>query len=131
MKSWRYLIYTDYGGPNEQLWPLAGAGNSWRDGASIDILDDRVSVTFRYPGLAHPQLPPDPNGDTVFANLPGYFNEDLTIVIRGRDTATDEPDFSQYVYLNGLRTLINQYPSASLGRWTEERVATFHLQFTR
>jgi hypothetical protein len=131
VKSWRYMVYSDYGRPTQQFWPLAGAGESWRNGVSIDILDDKVEVTFRYPGLAHPQLPPDPNGDTVFANLPGYFNKDLTIVIKGRDTAVDEPNFSQYVYLNGVRTLVNQFPSASLGRWTEERVATFHLQFKR
>ena len=131
VKSWRYMIYTDYRGPNQRFWQLSRAGDFWNDGVSIDILDDAVTVTFRYPGLNHPDLPPDPNGDTVFANLPGYFNEDLTIVIRGRDTAVNEPAFSQYVYLNGYRTLINEFPSASFGRWTEEKVATFHLQFTR
>ena len=130
VKSWEYFIYTDYGLPTEQFWPLARAGN-WANSVSINVLDDEVEVTFRYPGLAHPTLPPDPNGDTVFANLPGYFNEDLTLVMRGRDTAVDEPVFSQYVYLNGVRTLINQYPAASLGRWTEERIATFHLEFER
>jgi len=129
VKSWRYLIYSDYGTPSEQFWPLGSAGNWWRNGISIDVLDDEVQVTFRYPGPF--SASPDPNGDTVFANLPGYMNKDLTLVIRGRDTAVDEPEFSQYVFLNGEQSLINQYPASALGRWTEERVATFYLQFIR
>jgi len=129
VKSWRYLLYSDYGGPNQQFWALGNAGDAWRNGVSMDVFDDRVEVTFRYPGPT--SASPDPNGDTVFANLPGYFNQDLTLVIVGRDTAVDEPEFSQYVFLNGVRWLLNRYPAASLGRWTEERVARFHLQFKR
>jgi len=124
VKSWRYMFYSDYGTPNQQFWPLARAGDTWWNGASIDVLNDYVQVTFHYPLT-------DPHGDTVFDNLPGYYNTDLTLVIRGRDTAVDEPEFYQYVFLNGVKTLVNVFPSSTLGRWTEERVATFHLQFTR
>lgn len=130
VKAWEYYIYTDYGQPTEQFWPLGGAGY-WIDGVSVNVLDDVIDITFRYPGLSHPTLPPDPTGDTVFANLPGWINRDLTLVVRGRDTATNEPAFSQWVHLNGEPVLINQYPTGILGRWTEQRVATFHLKFTR
>ena len=68
---------------------------------------------------------------------------DLTILLTGRDTALEEGEFEQYVFLGtvppgavgehgvSVKTLINSYPSATLGRFTEEKVFTFHFRMIR
>jgi hypothetical protein len=115
--AWRYLFFDDLG----NFWPLGRSGSTWYDAAELNALDEDVEVTLRY----H-----DPAGDTVFADLPGYLNRDLTLMVTGRDTAVDH-EFEQFAFLNGERTLVNAYPDGELGRWTEERAVTFHLRLVR
>jgi hypothetical protein len=80
----------------------------------------------------------------VFANLPDYFNRDLTVVaLRGRDVGVNEVDFDQFVFLGVVpagsnashnsaeKVLINSYPGGIFGRWTEERTFTFHFRMVR
>lgn len=139
VRAWQYHIMDDQG----RFWPLVNGDGSWHDGVNVDIMDDTFRLTFTYPSFFDP-AGGDPNGDTVFANLPGYFNRDLTVVaLRGRDTGVNEPVFKQYVFLgvvpygepasNGQveKVLINAYPSEDFGRWTEARTFTFHFRMVR
>jgi len=125
VKAWRYFIYTDYGGPDETFRPLARAGETWVDGASLDVLDDVFRLTFNYPFSDYPK------GDGVFANLPEYIGEDLTVILIGRDTEVGEPQFEQYVFLNGLKELVNSFPAASFGRYTGSATFAFHFRMVR
>jgi hypothetical protein len=126
VKEWRYIIHDEDG----NYWPLARSGPGWYPGAEPGRLDDTFEVTFRYPsGLVSGE--PDPNGDTVFANLPGYVGRTLTLTLLGRDTDVDET-FAQWVFLGEVEPLlVNEYPTGNLGRWTEERTVTFHLRMVR
>lgn len=137
IKAWRYLVFDDAG----NFWPLARAGETWVSGASLNNLDDTFELTFRYPGPVGGN--PDHCGDTVFESLPAFANRDIRIVLTGRDTSVDEGEFDQYIFLGpvaagakgvhnfSVKTLINSYPTAVLGRFTEERVFTFHFRMIR
>jgi hypothetical protein len=132
VRAWQYAIRDEQG----SYWPLAGGDGLWHDGVSVDMMDDTFRITFRYPSFFDPDGG-DPNGDTVFANLPGYFNRDLTVVaLRGRDTSVNEGDFDQFVFLGAShgradKVLINSYPGDVFGRWTEARTFTFHFRMVR
>jgi hypothetical protein len=136
IRTWRYYTYTDYTGTSGTgtFWPLGRAGNAWFPGTGVNQMSDRVEVEIRY---EHPQ------GDDLFAQLPGYINQVLTVVLYGRDTQLLEPEFSQYVYWDMVkegdpagtgissRNLINAFPPEVLGRWTPPKTATFYLQLER
>lgn len=124
VKAWRYFIYADYGTSSQKFWPLARAGETWVNGASLDLLNDKFELQIRYPLT-------DPNGDTVFESLPGYFDKTLTVILRGRDTGTDEDEFEQIVFLNGEPETVNQFPAATYGRWTDEKQFAFHFRLVR
>jgi hypothetical protein len=132
VKSWRYFIFTDYGTVDQAFWPLARAGETWVDGVSLNILDDKFELTFRYPI-------DDTNADTIFDNLPGYFDETLTVLLSGRDTSVDEDEFEQIVFLDvdptpgtpAVPETVNQFPSASFGRWTHEQEFAFYFRMVR
>jgi hypothetical protein len=137
IKAWRYLIFDDDG----NFYPLARAGETWVDGDGLNHLDDTFEATFHYPSYFTGS--DDPCGETVFENLPDYVDRDLTVMLTGRDTAVDEGEFSQYVFLaevppgaKGLhgqseKFLINRYPTAIFGRYTEERSFTFRIRMIR
>ncbi len=136
IEAWRFFVYTDYNPATNTgtFWPLGRAGNSWFPGFAANIMNDRLEVTIRYD---HPQ------GDDVFAALPGYMNKEVTIVLTGRDTESIGTDFRQYVYWNEVpadsaagngvstRNLINSFPAGELGRWTPRKVIRFYLKFER
>lgn len=124
VKSWRYFIYYDYGLPTQKFYPFARAGETWVDGASLNILNDQFVLQITYPLT-------DTNGDTVFENLPVYMDKVLTVFLRGRDTSTTEDEFEQVVFLNGEPETVNQFPAASFGRWTEERQFAFYFRLVR
>jgi hypothetical protein len=142
IKTWRYLIFDD----ENNFWPLARAGETWVTGDALNSLDDTFELTFRYPSCnTDPDDPTlaDPCGDTVFANLPAFLNRDLTLYLTGRDTGVDEGEFSQFMFYSTVapnakgshgraeKVLINSYPTAVYGRWTEEKVFTFHFRMIR
>ncbi len=136
IRSWRYFVYTGYSASSGTgtSWSLGRAGPAWFAGTADNAMSDRMEVLIRYD---------DPEGDDVFAALPGYFNNTITMVLYGRDTRLGERDFSQYVFWNavpqdsaagpqpGTRNLINAFNYESLGRWTPARVVTFYLKFER
>ena len=135
VKAWRYYVYTDYdaGSNTGTFWGLGRAGDSWFPGAAINVLDDRFELTVRYE---------DPEGDDLFANLPGYFNQTITMVVYGRDTAVGAGDFSQYLFLVPVepgspagstytKQLVNKFSAETLGRWTPRKIITFYLKFER
>jgi len=112
----------------EEAWrsaqPLLWRRWLGRQGERVGGLRDKL---FRNP-------PPDPLGDTVFDNLPSWLNQDLTLVIWGRDTyapATSGESFRQYVFLNGERFTVNVFAADALGRWTETKTYTFHIRLVR
>jgi hypothetical protein len=119
VEAWRYFIYTGYGTPQQRFWPLARAGTAWVDGVSIDQMDETFALTFTYSrGDPAGDPDPDPNGDEVFANLPAYFDDDITVVL-------------QWVWLNGVRVLDNSFSAASYGRYTPQAIYTFHFRMVR
>lgn len=124
IKAWHYVITDE----NGNVWRLARSGPSWVTADGLNILDDTFTETFRYGSFL---TGADAAGDSVFANLPGYLDHDLTVVLLGRDTAVDEPDFEQYVTMSGDPVLVNLYPTATFGRWTQEETFTFHFRMVR
>jgi len=124
IKAWRYLIFDEDG----NNWPLAHAGPTWRDADIPGLLDDTFEKTFYYGSF---QTGQGANGDELFAAIPGYLNHDLTVVLLGRDTSINEPEFQQFVFLNGEATTMNLYPTAAFGRWTKERTFKFHFRMVR
>jgi hypothetical protein len=121
VKAWRYMVQNSQGAYID----LGRSNAGFFDGASIDALDERIAITFRYPAT-------DPMGDTVFADLPSWFNDDLTFFLMGRDTAVNgEPDFYQYIFINGNQQTINVFPAGSLGRRTAEKTFTFRVRLVR
>ncbi|MCK5408263.1 MAG: hypothetical protein KAJ37_12430, partial [Candidatus Krumholzibacteria bacterium] len=64
-------------------------------------------------------------------NLPSWLDQELTFFLLGRDTSTNEGDFQQSIFINGQKTIINQFASSDLGRWTEERVFAFRIRLVR
>jgi hypothetical protein len=79
----------------------------------------------------------------LFAALPGYINNILSVVLYGRDTPLLAGEFNQYVFWKLVpagkkagsgpsdKYLINSFPVEQLGRWTPKRVATFYLKLER
>jgi hypothetical protein len=125
IKAWQYMIENSQG----QYLNLGRAQKGWFEGSELDVLDEVVRWRVYYPGLLDPN--PDPNGDTVFANLPSWLDDDITFYLLGRDTGKNEPDFSQYIFVNGSPSLLNVFPVSALGRRTQERVFTFRIQLVR
>jgi hypothetical protein len=136
IKAWRYFVYTNYNPATGTgtFWPLGRAGQSWFAGVADNVMSDRFELTIRYD---------DPEGDDVFASLPAYFNNTITMVLYGRDTRLGEGDFAQYVFWDEVapgdpagtgvstRHLINSFNTEVLGRWTPQKVVTFYLKFER
>jgi hypothetical protein len=120
VKSWRYMVTNSSGA----FVNIGRANIGFVGGAELNVLDDGIALTFRYPI-------DDPMGDTVFDNLPAWFNDDLTLVLTGRDTSAAEPAFTQYIFIDGQQTLLNVFTSAVLGRWTQERSFTFQVRLIR
>jgi hypothetical protein len=121
VKAWRYLVQNSQGAYIDLGRSIAG----FFDGASIDALDERIAITFRYPIT-------DPTGNSVFANLPSWFDDDLTFFLMGRDTSVfGEPEFYQYMFINGTQQTINVFPAGTLGRRTAEKVFTFQVRLVR
>lgn len=140
IKAWRYLVFDEEG----NFWPLARAGETWVSGDALNSLDDTFQLTFRYPscqGAFVTGVPGDPCGNSVFEDLPLFVNRDLTIILTGRDTAVNEGEFDQYMFLSNVqpdsvsgiseKILINSYPTAVYGRYTEEKQFTFHFRMIR
>lgn len=136
VRAWRYFVYTNYNPSTNSgtFHGLGRAGNSWFPGTADNVMSDRFELTIRYG---------DPQGDDVFANLPPYFNNLVTIVLYGRDLGADAGDFPQNVYWNDVpagaaagsgvstKNLINSFNTGSLGRWTPRKVIQFYLKFER
>ncbi|UCG51252.1 MAG: hypothetical protein JSW58_13805 [Candidatus Latescibacterota bacterium] len=120
VKSWYYEFrHTDDPSRFEEF----GRANSWVEGITVNALSDTFRVRFEYPFE-------DVNGDSVFDNLPPWVNEGYDYIVKGRDTANFE-EFSQFMYVNGQKTLINQYTTSSLGRWTQEGSLNFYFVMRR
>jgi hypothetical protein len=68
-------------------------------------------------------------------------NQIVTVVFQGRDTQLLEPDFSQYVNWNlvpldakagpSTKNLINSFNAELTGRWTQPKIVSFYLKFTK
>jgi hypothetical protein len=122
VKAWRYLFRRS-DDPSTTV-PLGRAG-LWVEGSETDALCDTVRFTVRY------SFYDDPGGWKAWAALPDWFGHSYDVTLRGRDTGLFERDFRQFMFVDGDKRLINSYPVASLGRYTEERSARIHLSITR
>ena len=139
VKAWRYYVYTNYNPSTDtgKFWPLGRAGNSWFPGiiaGKTGFMTDTFTLTVRYD---------DADGADLFANQPEYFNNLISVVLYGRDTAVGQGDFPQYVFWDEVPTgqsagsgvskknLINSFSTGSLGRWTPRKVIQFYLKFER
>jgi hypothetical protein len=119
--SWQYLIRNSQG----NIVNLGKSTSGFFEGLTQNTLNDKVQWRVLYP------RPSDPMGDTVFQNLPSWMNQDLTFFVIGRDTKKTAPDFVQSVFLNGEKTIINEFPYTLTGRYTRERVFTFKIRLIR
>ena len=98
-------------------------------------MSDRFELLVRYN---------DRNGDDLFARLPGYCNNVITIALYGRDTRpTGGGDFLQKVFWSAVppnqpagsgassANVINTFGVSPNGRPTAKKVWNFYLKFTR
>jgi hypothetical protein len=132
VKSWNYSVMNEQG----QFINLGKSMMGWFEqedgmgGLVLNTLNDEVRWKVYYPGPFSPN--PDPMGDTVFDNLPGWLGQNLTFILKGRDTrAQSTADFEQIIFINGQPQLINSFPDASLGRHTQERIFAFRIELVR
>ena len=118
IQNWLYYFYDLDGVYNR----FARAGN-WVPGQDLNVISDSLKVTFGYSPL-------DPTGNEILADPPYYVNKTYDLFIRGRDSFLGE-EFRQFMFIRGAKSLINSYPTSTLGRWTEEKTLRFHLKFFR
>ncbi len=116
VKSWYYTFVDIQGNPQH----FAHSG-SWHSGVTINALSDTMKFTFDYP-LS------DPMGDQIY--LPEWINKTYDVSMMGRDTETGDY-FDQYMFVDSNKELINSYPTALLGRWTQEETMRFHFRIVR
>ena len=136
VKAWRFQTYTDYNSPSDPgtFWALGRGGVGWFPGSGPDAVAEQVIVTVKYA---------DSTGVDLFANLPGYINQILTVVLTGRDTQLLELDFTEYVFWNvvpanqsagngvSTKNTVNTFGAEESGRWSPDKVASFYLQLKR
>jgi hypothetical protein len=122
-KAWMYVVKDSQGKFMNIGKGLAG----WFDGMEVNVLDDRIAWTAYYPSYLTAGPPGDVYGDAVYANLPSWFDMDMTFMLIGRDTYKLENEFEQSIFINGEQAIINVFPAATLGRWTQESVFTFQV----
>jgi hypothetical protein len=134
IKTWRYGTFTGFHSLEDPgtSWNIGRAGVAWFPGQSPNNVDELAKVRLRYNS---------PDGEDLFADLPGYVNQVITLVFYGRDTQLLEPDFFQYVDWNlvppdakagpSTRNLINSFGAEISGRWTQPKIVNFYLKFTR
>jgi hypothetical protein len=133
IKSWRYMIqnsqgqFINLGKSNANFFEYKVDGQT-----QVNVLDDAIRWRVTYP--SHFTDPPagDPHGCTVFDNLPSWLNDALTVFLIGKDTLAHATyDFEQGIFINGNYSVINQFPDASLGRRTDQRVFAFVVRLVR
>jgi hypothetical protein len=130
IKEWRYYVKNSQGEFINFSKGLAGWFPYEVDGEKqLNHVDDVFRWRVLYPGLLSPN--PDPLGDTVFANLPWFLDQDMTFFFLGRDSGQGDPEFSQSIFINGKESVINVFPATEFGRWTKERVFAFRITLVR
>jgi hypothetical protein len=129
IKSWRYMVQDSQG----QWIHLGKSSPSFFehkvDGETqVNVLDDVIRWRKLYP-----QFPvADPNGCTVFEDLPSWMNDNLTFFLLGKDTlAQSIYEFDQGIFINGIYSVLNQFPDAALGRRIEEQSFAFVVRLVR
>lgn len=130
VKAWQYTIHDS----DNNLLTIGESGAGWQNAAVTNRLDDVVRVRFEYPGpFTQPPEDIDWFGDTVFENLPSWFDKDLTVRLWGRDTLAQgqEGFYSQYLFLNGSRYTANDFAAGGIGRLTKRETFTFHVRLIR
>jgi len=130
VKEWRYYVKNDQNEFVNFGKGLAGWFGYEVDGElQIDVLNDVIRWKVTYPGLLSDD--PDPEGDTVFDNLPAWMDMNMTFYFMGRDGGKDDPEFSQSIFINSEESILNVFPSTELGRWTREKVFAFRVTLVR
>jgi hypothetical protein len=140
VKAWEYTIRNDQG----QFVNLGKANTGFFDevdGVSqFNAMNDVILWRVFYPGYGPAGTNPDadPNGDTVFANLPTWLGRELTVVVKGRDTPKrSTTDFEQFILMRYgcdsdlVESVINAFPDASLGRRTQSEGFAFRIEIVR
>lgn len=121
IRGWRYL-FSDVE-TQTSFFDFARAGFTYVEALDVNALCDTFTWTVRYPA-------DDVNGDTVFAVLPAWIDQDLVFSIRGRDSSPGSR-FRQLTYLKGVQELVNEYDASGLGRVTRTGSQTFRIRLTR
>jgi len=115
------LLRTD----NSESEPLFSEGqDAWLDGTIPNAFDRRFEITYRY------EIATDPGGSSIWADPPSFWNTDYRVTVQGRDIASNT-EFSEYIFINGSRVLLNAYQATPLGRWTETGQFRFFLKVAR
>ncbi len=117
--NWYYLFTRTSDGTNQKF----GRSRAWVEGPSPNVLADRYEVIYRYDLVA------DPGGGNIWANPPGFWNDEYEFDVYGRDIGREE--FEQFMFIAGEKEKLNSYQTAQLGRWTEHKTFRFYLKVTR
>lgn len=117
VKSWRYtFVNNGFTPPRSETFGRAGV---WRDGVTVNVLDEAVEITFRY------SLMNDPGGHIIRAST-DFFDKEIECTLQGRDrSSTDE--FTQKEVIDGGKITLNQYNVSEEARRTEQLTRRFYL----
>jgi hypothetical protein len=135
IKTWQYGTFTGFHSLSDpgREWPIGRSGQAWIPGLAPNQLDELAKVRLKYF---------ESNGSDLFADLPGYVNQVVTVVFKGRDTQLQEPNFDQKIFWNFVPpgekagpsnpepNLLNSVSAELSGRWTQPKVVSFYLKFT-
>ena len=101
-----------------------GRAGYWADGITVNSVCDTVKLKIRYSYTG------DPGGKLAWEALPDWVNRWYDFNIRGKDTGSTDT-FDQFMFVNGMKTKINTYSTAALGRETEKGTMRFYLTIVR
>jgi hypothetical protein len=119
VKAWLYR-FTRADDPNFEQ-PFARSG-SWADGMTVNVLRDSVVLEVRYEW----SFVDSTSSKEAWRNLPDWLNRGYDYSMQGRDTKSTDV-FRQYMWVDGVRTLLNEFPTGVLGRRTVQRQLPFYI----
>jgi hypothetical protein len=120
VKSWLYSFLNL--GVSPATTHSFGRAGVFVDGVSVNVLDERAEVTFRY-SLAD-------GSASALANLPSWVDTEFEISITGRDLDLQDI-FDQRMVIEKSKVLLNRYNAGELGRRTAEGKQRFHIFIRR
>jgi hypothetical protein len=117
VKSWLYVFRRT---ANPSVIERLKTSGVWADATTLNQLNDQIRLVQSYSPVT------DPGGLNRFQTLPGYLNVEYDVTLRGRDASLTEV-FHQYMFLDGVKVLLNSYNAGTLSRWTGVMETRFYF----